>query len=570
MPEGYIKGQPNISWWIDQVQMGVKFRQQYAREKEWNDWRMYYRNVWRRGVMPSALYFKMLRTIVPRIYFRNPSVSVTSSKPGLMNMAMASVLERVDNKLLRMMKVKKQLKKVVQNAFMFGTGVGKLGYGAEFSLIPDPGDTTDPIKGMERFEYNSNVHTNMPWFMSVHPGNLIVPTGLNDFEDSRWVAVWVKRPVADVQGDPRFKNTKDLKGTMTGVIESQDNQKSQPKRAVDMIDLVEIKDKKTGKVFVIAPHSGGNKPLYYANDELSNDGRVSIYTVTFNEDDEVFWGVPDSVVLDPLQREINEIKTQQMKHRRLTLIRILAKRNSITVDEAEKMVSELVSPVVWTEDDIDKAVRIIEGGHIPNDLFAAEENLMQDTRETVGFSRNQFGEYKPGSSDTTATEARIVQMASEIRVDERRDMIADLMIDMVTDMHQILFEQWDGDQVIDIVGPNGAKLWVAFSGEMLKNGAYETKIDPDSSIPETKAVREQKAVSLYGLFQQNPLVDGAKLTRWTMNEMNNIGLEDLMRGLPPDIGMGQERPMSLAQLGTMMQNAGQAQQQRGGPAPRAA
>ena len=356
MPEGYFQGRPNVSWWEDQLRQGIEFRKKYAREKEWETWRNYYRGIWKPGIMPSALYFKLLRTIVPRIYFRNPSISISPAKPGAENLAFASILERLDNKLLRKMKMKKQMKKIVQNAFMFGTGVGKLGYGAEFSIIPDIGGTDDPKKKGEAFEYNSLIRPNMPWFLSVHPGSFIVPAGLGDYEDARWSAMWVRRPLSDVQGDPRFKNTKNMTATSTSLLPNVDNMKTNIVRPVDMVDLVEVRDKKMGKVFVMAPYSE-NKIIYGPeDDDLYVNGRHTFYPINFNEDDDVFWGIPDSVNIDPLQREINEIKTMEMKHRRLTLVRILAKRNSISTEEAEKLVSETVSPVVWLDDDVDKAV----------------------------------------------------------------------------------------------------------------------------------------------------------------------------------------------------------------------
>ena len=79
------------------------------------------------GVQTCALPI----SIVPRIYFRNPSISLVASKPGLENMLFAQVLERIDNKLIKRMKIKNQIKLMVQDAFMFGTCVGKLGYRSE-------------------------------------------------------------------------------------------------------------------------------------------------------------------------------------------------------------------------------------------------------------------------------------------------------------------------------------------------------------------------------------------------------------------------------------------------------
>ena len=61
----------------------------------------------------------------------------------------------------------------------------------------------------------------------------------------------------------------------------------------------------------------------------------------------------------------------------------------------------------------------------------------------MGFSRNQAGEYSSQKSHNapTAAEARIVQAASEIRVDERRDSLADVLVDMFEDANKLFVLQ---------------------------------------------------------------------------------------------------------------------------------
>lgn len=565
MSNGYIKGNPDVSFWLQQIRKGIEYRKKYAREDEWERWRKYYRCQWAKGTMPTALYFKLLRTIIPRVYFRNPSISIVSAKPGPANLAFAHILERVDNRLIRSMKMKQQMKRIVQNAFMFGTGVGKLGYGAEFSLITDAVSTAAPMSAKgERVEYNELIMPDMPWFMNVHPGKFIVPSGLEFYEDTRWSAMWIRRPLDDVQSDPRFKNVKDLKPSTGNLGDmTQDLGKTGIKRALDEVDLIEVRDKKFGKVFVLAPFMS-NKVLFYEDDDLNVNGRHTFYTLRFNEDDEVFWGIPDSVVIDPLQREGNEIKTQIMRHRRLSLVKLLYLKDMIEEDQLEKLVSEDVMPAVAVKDFPDKVVKLMETGGIPRDLMIAAQDILQEARETVGFGRNQFGEFREGSEAATAFEAQVVAAASEIRVDERRDMVADMLVDIVTDMHEIVFERWGSEQVIDVAGPNGVQLWVQFRGSMLKGGAYELSIDPDSSVPETKQVREAKAVRLYELLQQNPMISPTELTRYLLREMNNISMTTLMQGIPEGVGLDPMRPMQPDQYGLMLQNMMGAARAQGG------
>ena len=68
--EGYKSNnpeKPDIGWWIRQIRFGLRFRKESAFEEKWPIWRKYYRNEFAQGILPSNLFFKMIRTTVPRI-----------------------------------------------------------------------------------------------------------------------------------------------------------------------------------------------------------------------------------------------------------------------------------------------------------------------------------------------------------------------------------------------------------------------------------------------------------------------------------------------------------------------
>src|SRR5712671_5376202 len=124
MADGYTSsGKPVPEWWIAAVSKGKQFRKMYAHEESWATWRRWYRGEWDPRILPSNVYFKTMRTLIPRIYYRNPSVSLTPSKPGLENMLLAKIMERADNKLIDTMGLKQQMKRAVQHGVMFGTGM---------------------------------------------------------------------------------------------------------------------------------------------------------------------------------------------------------------------------------------------------------------------------------------------------------------------------------------------------------------------------------------------------------------------------------------------------------------
>lgn len=556
---GYNKGTPDTGWWMGQIRHGLEYRKQYAKEASWDRWRKYYRGEFPAGQLPVNLFFRMLRSVVPQIYFRNPSLSIISTKTGVEQQVFAQLIERIDNKLMKTMNVKAAMKSATHNTWMFGTGAVKLGYGAQFTPTPEFLDTAGPeeykYKMNRKVEYNSQVMPNMPWLMACPTGSLIVPKGLANFEDTPWVAMWIKRPLDDVQNDPRLKNTAGLTASkskgLPGMIAS--NHKSDNP---DEIDLVEIRDMRTKTVMIIAPFCS-DKVLYIGEDELQNNNRPNIYPIVFNPDDEVFWGVPDSVILEPQQLELNEIRTLTMKHRRMSIAKLLYKKNAIEPGELEKLLNgDVMSAirVIGEMSDIDT----IDLSHIPESLFAADQQLQGDVRDSMGFSRNQAGSYQSDKSHNapTASEARIVQAAAGIRIDERRDILADVLVNIFEDTNELVFNKWDDEQVIQVMGPDAVPYWVAFKPAMLKAAKYQITIEPDSTEPETKDMRMQKAMQLYPMLKDNPLIDPTLLTSNLLRSFHGNEWDNMMRaieqnaaqdkpGSTPDNPMGPEDMMNM-------------------------
>lgn len=572
MPDGYTRGEnPDDTWWLAQIKAGDDYRKKAAYQDKWDRWRKYYRGEWADGVLPVQMFFSHLRSMVPRVYFRNPAVSIVPNRPGFLEMAFAQVTHRLDNKLIHTMGLKDEAKMMVHEAFLFGTAAGKLGFGGRFTpsppLVGREGDIPQD-KGGRRVEYDPRTSSNTPWFARVPTGNLIVPDGLRDWRHSRWVAECIWRPIDDVKNDPRFNsNRTHVQHTK---IEGTHHQ-SDVHKPVQMVQLYEVRDAKTRRVMVLAPDSPeGKRVLLNTHDVFQlTDLGFNIFPLIFNPDEERFWGVPDSQILEPYQLERNEGRTLLMKHRRLSLVKLLVEAGKIDDDQISNMLSEDVAAVVKINGSIAGAVEKLQPGNIPTDLIVADREVEQDSRQALGFSRNQLGELQSRRGDTSATEAAIVQEAAEIRVDERRDAVADMIVRIVEMMNEVVFNRWTGREVMDVVGPGGAQVWVRFDPADLKMGHYAVKVDPDTSTPRTRGQREAKAVRIYEILRSNPLVDPLALTRFLLTEVEGVEMDDLMRVLPSPEGTGgtPSNPLSLPAFAQLLQGSVASAQSGQAPIP---
>jgi hypothetical protein len=546
MPDGYVRKNPDVKWWIAQIGAGREFRDKWTMKAEWSRWRDYYRGHWDSRIMPVNMFFAMLRSTVPRVYFRNPTVNISPGQPGFLSMAFAQLMGRLDHKVLVEINIKREMKRMVHDAWLKGTAFGKLGYGAAYSAGGADSEAPTGARG-EQFEYDYDIVPRMPWFKRVCASKIILPSHLYGFEDARWYVHEVRRAKDDIVRDKRFTGAKDIAPSAWADGENIDSA-----HRVDMVDLLEVHDKKYGVTFVIAPlKRGDGKVLFIGEDELGRR-RPNIFPLVFNPDDENIWGIPDACILEPSQLELNEINTQIMKHRRISLVKLMAKKGAITPEEAAKLLSEDVGALVEVETSLNDIDTIAVGG-IPNDLITSKTLAIQDIRDVSGFSRNQMGEFQSRRGDTSATEASIVQQGSEIRVDERRDALSDVLYEMVLEMHEVMFSKWTTREVFELVGPGGVPVWVEASPSTLGLARYKVKIDPDSGQHISRESREQRAIGLYQLLASNPLIDPFKLTNMLLSELEGFQLDDLMRQMPAIPGFAGGR-LNPAQYGGLLQD----------------
>jgi hypothetical protein len=130
-------------------------------------------------------------------------------------------------------------------------------------------------------------------------------------------------------------------------------------------------------------------------------------------------------------------------------------------------------------------------------------------QESLGFSPNQLGQFSP-RHNTSARETGIVESGFEERIDERKDIVGDLLTNIVRKWNQYIFSFWTKEKVIKIVSPSGEPWWVEYTGEQLR-GEYLLNVDPESGVPVNRVMKYQMAKEAFGLFNGDPMIDQMKL-----------------------------------------------------------
>jgi hypothetical protein len=386
-------------------------------------------------------------------------------------------------------------------------------------------------------EYNVAIQPGMPFIIPIDPDSWLVPFGVRTLQDCPWVDHVIIRSLADLKEDVKYSNTSELKSThIERSMFPADKYRmlDELSKETEWIEFHEIRDAKTREIMAhVYVGDGGNIIRGPSPDLLQLEG-LPFVDLCFVEDPEYYWGTSDAGIMEPQQLELNEARTQAMKHRRIALIKFLIRREGMTVEEADKLLEETVGACVFVDGNPADIVMSLQP-HIPPDLLSWVEAIVQDTRVLMGFGRQEMGELQQGNR-TTATESSFVHAAKELRMSERRDILADTMVLAMRKINQIVFDRWDEEHVAQVLGYDGAKYWVKYTGMQLRQ-EYDIKVDVESMAPSSKDIRRQDLVSLIQALSANPRANLDYLMRLLIQQYDWI---DAMKVLP-------EAPESAAQ-----------------------
>ena len=565
----------SVSEWQERIRNGMRFQHHFARSNAWSRYKEFYRHNFgdSKRIIPVNMVFSLLRSLVPQVYFKNPRVTITPRRPGLEAEIHARIIQALDNWLLQELTTKQEFKKLIADSFLAGIGAGFIGYDSEFGFDPNKLDPesgqftlTQFTKQGFRMEYNSNISPGMPWFLRARPEDVVWPWGCESASSAEWVALRVFRPLEDIRRDPKYENTRDLNGmfvpkrtkpegggehelmTGSGFDESKNNRQ--------WVELFQVHDLRTGKI--LATVLDHNKFLRKQTDELQIDGKLPVETLVFNPDPDYIYGIPDARIIEPQLLELNEIRTQAMKHRRIDIAKFLYKKGVISDENLQKLTDERVMAGVAIESDatsISDAVVTFNSNvsGILQDLVISGETVRGDVREMVGFSRTAQGEFQ-GKTHVSATETKAVFQSLNIRLDERRDMIADVLTNVVRRFNQLIFTYWTSERVSQIVGPDGARWWVKYSGKQIAD-EYDLVVSPEEGPTldtGTKFDMGIKAAEVWAQLNAGQIKSGApvpaEIQRLIFNQFQGVGL-DIDRLLAQTQAATQQAQQTLGQAG---------------------
>jgi hypothetical protein len=547
-----------LEYWKEEIRKARLYLDHKNRINKWKDYRKWYRNEYPESMVSVNKVFGIGRAMVPQLYFKAPTILVRPRKPNASQQA--KILEAIDAWLIDHMGLKSQIKYMILDAFQVNIGVIKFGYHSIGTELPPPSDeATEGVAEMlgaqpeeltdeleqRKWSYHDYIKPNTPWGLRIRPEDVLVPWGYVDEHEAPWMAFRIVRDLEDVKKDPVYKNQAGLKANLK-IDVSPSNTKSpnmfgELATKAEFLEYYEIWDKRDGTIRVMVKEH--DKWLRDEEHELPIKGFPAV-VMRFNPDCEDFWGVSDVEQIRKQVNELNENRTHEIETKRLANVKGVVDTNVVKEDELQKLEKGKPGPIIRGEGNVQAAFAQWEM-KVPPDFFRVDDTIDKDIREVIGFSRNQAGEFDVPRR--TATEANLVQSAHELRADERRDIVADVVKESFQDkIHPMIFEFWTDERVIEVAALQG---WYKYTGPQIR-GDYDLDVVPDSALPISRQQEQQMSQQMFQMFKGDPMIKQRELYVRVMN---------VFKDLIPDPDQLLEDPQVVQQK----QQAMQQQAQRG-------
>ncbi len=565
-PPGESYREPTVQNWCCAIEDALDYRREYGKEATWAkiESLFYHSNDAQKGSTAPNIIMSIGDSLLSELGVPNPFFVLKALRMDLISST--PVLESCLNMMMQSMEIKKSVNTSTLHGYMWGRMTLKMGYDSEFGYDPmlDLGQQMGQVqpgaqptilgltlsqydKKGRKIEYN-NYSPGMPWIKEVLPHDFLVPWGTGpQLSSASWCAHRIVRHIDDIRADKKYTNTKDLQPQMSmadyvksyltvmkpyrmGITTSGGKTNkggtwSDSTGEAEFVELWEIHDRRTGRLYVISTNY--DKFLRNEVDYLQEDG-LPFVSSTFIPTARTFWTTPDCLYLEGPQDEAIDIASIARKHRRLSLLKFYYKKGAITKQELNKMLSPEIGAAFEIDDNLGGDLKDSVGTFTPqtpnNQLQNDAQWVRSDARETIGFGRNQMGESAGGRQ--TAREAEIVSSKADQRLGRREQVMADLYCDIGRKLSKLIFKFWKTPRLVQVLGASGAAEWMTFTGSDLQ-GDYGYSVGFSSEPVETLQARQQRAITVYQTFMNDPGIDQIALRRFIIRLFNDPEITSL-------------------------------------------
>lgn len=485
--------------------------------------------------------FATVNIIAPNISVNFPKIAVNAVKPD--NAPNAVIAEAVVNYWWRHRDIRTEFRRAVKDSLICGHGWIKSGYRfVEEEVVGQDTEVSDPVEGGEMTS-TTIILEDSPFAERVSPMDVFVDPDATSMRDIKWIAQRIRRPIRDVKNDKRYAK-----------IARDEVQVMAVSRYADDPSRKKINDKNEGYAEIFEFYDVANKSMSVFCEGSENFlvkptampysfGQPFVMLRNYDVPDH-FYPIGDLESIEPLQKELNETRTQMMNHRKKYSRKYLYKESAFDSLGRQALESDddnVMVPVI-SDEALSGVVANFPAVINPPDFYDQTSTIIGDIDRVSGVSEIQRG----GTSEIrrTATESALVQDASNARTADKLAMVEQAISEVGRRMVALARQYMSGEQVARITGKDGEPVWIQFDRDYLE-GDFDFEVVAGSTQPQNESFRRQMALQMVDAmapFAGAGIIDMGKLAAYVLQQ--GFGVKN-----PDEFIMQQQPPMAPEMAG---------------------
>ena len=492
------------------------------------------------------LAFSTINVIAPSIAVNYPKVTVNAVNPE--NAPNAVIAEAVVNYWWRHRDFKEQFRRAVKDFLIVGHGWLKVGYRyVEEERVGEHEDVSDPDVEDNVASTTLVVLQDEPFVERVSPMDMFIDPDATSMRDAKWIAHRVRRTVNDVKTDKRYAPKVRINVSAASYAKYTDDPSSRKIHDKDegYVDVYEFYDLKNNTVSVFC--DSGNGFLIKPKKQPYSFGHPFVMLRNYDVPDQ-FYPIGELEAIEPLQRELNETRTQMMNHRKRYARKYLYRETNFDSNGRSALESDDDNVMVPVQGDnpLGDVVAPFPALINPPEFYNQSSLIRQDIELVSGVTEFMRG----GVSEIrrTATEAALIQDAQNARTADKLAVIEKSVAEVGRRILLLAQQYMGGEQVARVMAKDGEPMWVTFDRDYLA-GDFDFEVAAGSTQPTNEAFRRQSAMQMVDAmapFVSAGVVDVSKLGAYVLQYGFGVKNPEMFMTQPPQAEMqpqGQQPPV---------------------------
>jgi len=444
--------------------------------------------------------FATINVISPAVSINHPKIAVNAKRPEDADKAI--VTEAIINYWWQHYGCQEQFRRAVKDFLICGHGWVKTGYryveeekAKEETATFDSYDELTTPSPEAAIESELIIKEDRAFLERVSVFDMFVDPDATSMDDIRWIAQRTRRPMEDVKKDKRYNAS--ARGDAAPSHYSKWGQDEfRPRVSTDKEDAyVEVWewydiDRNTMSVFC----DGSDKFLISPTKMPFLFGHP--YTMIRNYDvPDYFYPIGELEAIEPLQKELNETRTQMMNHRKRFARKYLYKESAFdqlgrTALESEE--DNVMVPVI-TDEPLPNVMMALPATITPPEFYNQSNMIISDIDRISGVS-----EFMRGASTEirrTATESSLLQDAANARTADKLATVEQSVAQVARRLVALTQQFMTGEQVARITAKNGEQVCITYDREYLE-GDFDFEVEAGSTQPQNESFRRQMALQM--------------------------------------------------------------------------